>query len=167
MQYTLHCLAVDSRCMYRMLTFSFGTSIISVISGLLSMTGKYRPVIWVAFAVMTIGTGLMIMLDYTSSLYVFLIYECSSPCYRIYSARQEIFPLIAALGIGSLFQIPLVALQAAMPLKLLHRVASCFFGKLVINIMPLTCNSRIDIFQYCLRCCRNCRRRGDHHQRPS
>ncbi|KAG8217929.1 MFS general substrate transporter [Butyriboletus roseoflavus] len=94
----------------KMLTFSLGTAIISVISGLiLSKTGKYRPIMWVAFAVMTLGMGLMIMLDYTSSL-----------------AEQEIFPLIAALGSGCLFQVPLVALQAAMPLKDMATASSGF-----------------------------------------
>ena len=44
----------------------------------------------------------------------------TSPCcqaYPIYSARQEVFPLIAALGLGPLVQVPLLALQAAMPIK--------------------------------------------------
>lgn len=51
---------------------------ISVISGLiLSKTGKYRPIMWVAYAVMTLGMGLMIMLDYTSDLYAFPSYEFS------------------------------------------------------------------------------------------
>ena len=30
---------------------------------------------------------------------------------------QEIFPLIAGLGLGGLFQVPLIGMQAAMPLK--------------------------------------------------
>jgi hypothetical protein len=33
------------------------------------------------------------------------------------SAKQVIFTLIAALGLGSLFLAPLIAIQAAMPLK--------------------------------------------------
>jgi hypothetical protein len=33
------------------------------------------------------------------------------------SAEKEIFPLIAVLGMSPLNQVPLVALQAAMPLK--------------------------------------------------
>jgi len=94
----------------KMLTFSLGTALISIVSGLaVSKTGRYRPIIWVAYSLMTLGMGLMITLDYTSSL-----------------ARQEIFPLIAALGIGCLFQIPLVALQAAMPIKDMATASSGF-----------------------------------------
>jgi len=34
-----------------------------------------------------------------------------------YSAVKEIYPLIAGVGLGGLFQVPLVGLQAAMPVK--------------------------------------------------
>lgn len=44
----------------------------------------------------------------------------------IYSAVQEIFPLITALGFGCLLQVPLVALQAAMPLKDMATASSGF-----------------------------------------
>ncbi|KIK79861.1 hypothetical protein PAXRUDRAFT_16097 [Paxillus rubicundulus Ve08.2h10] len=85
----------------RMIPFSLGTSIISIVSGIvLSKTGKYRAIMWTSYVVMTLGMGLMITLDYTSN-----------------DAEKEVFPLIATLGIGCLFQVPLVALQAAMPLK--------------------------------------------------
>ncbi|KAF8843669.1 MFS general substrate transporter [Paxillus ammoniavirescens] len=85
----------------RMLPCSFAGPITSVISGIaLSKSGKYRMIIWTSYVVLTLGMGLMITLDYTSS-----------------DAEKEIFPLIAALGISSLNQVPLVALQAAMPLK--------------------------------------------------
>ncbi|KAN0076836.1 Major facilitator superfamily domain containing protein [Tylopilus felleus] len=94
----------------KMLPFSLGASIMSVVAGfIMSKAGKYRPIIWVAYTVMTIGMGLMIMLSYTSSL-----------------ATQEVFPMIAALGIGCLFQVPLVALQAAMPLKDMATASSGF-----------------------------------------
>ncbi|KAF9235568.1 major facilitator superfamily domain-containing protein [Melanogaster broomeanus] len=94
----------------KMLPFSLGTAIISIAAGLItSATGKYRLTIWIAYVVMTLGMGLMIMLDNTSSLTV-----------------QEIFPLIATLGIGCLFQIPLVALQAAMPLQDMATASSGF-----------------------------------------
>jgi hypothetical protein len=54
-----------------MIPFSLGTSIISVVSGLiLSKSGKYRVIMWVSYAVMTLGMGLMITLDYTSNEYV-------------------------------------------------------------------------------------------------
>ncbi|KAH7913996.1 major facilitator superfamily domain-containing protein [Hygrophoropsis aurantiaca] len=85
----------------RMIPYSFGTAIMSVASGIIvSRTGSYRPVMWAAWGVMTVGWGLMIMLDNTSSV-----------------AVQEVYPLIATLGIGCLFQIPIIALQAAMPPK--------------------------------------------------
>ncbi|KIJ68901.1 hypothetical protein HYDPIDRAFT_79646 [Hydnomerulius pinastri MD-312] len=94
----------------RMIPFSLGTAIISVFSGfVLSKTGKYRPIIWIAFVVMTLGWGLMIMLDENSN-----------------NAEKEVFPLIATLGIGCLFQIPLIALQAAMPLKDMATASSGF-----------------------------------------
>ncbi|KAH8826585.1 MFS amino acid permease [Flagelloscypha sp. PMI_526] len=85
----------------KMIAYSFGGSFTSATSGfLVAKTGKYKAVIIVSFAVFTLGTGLMIMLDERSSI-----------------ALQEILPLIAALGMGPLFQTPLIALQAAMPMK--------------------------------------------------
>jgi len=94
----------------KMLPFSLGTAIFSVASGLLlSKIGKYRPIIWLAWVFLTLGFGLMTMLSYTSSI-----------------AEQEIYPLIAALGIGCLFQVPLVALQAAMPMKDMATASSAF-----------------------------------------
>lgn len=35
---------------------------------------------------------------------------------RISSAKQELYLLIAALGVGALFQTPLIALQASVPI---------------------------------------------------
>ncbi|KAF8843667.1 MFS general substrate transporter [Paxillus ammoniavirescens] len=94
----------------RMIPFSLGTSIISVVSGIvLSKSGKYRVIMWASYVLMTLGMGLMITLDYTSS-----------------DAEKEIYPLIATLGIGCLFQVPLVALQAAMPLKDMATASSGF-----------------------------------------
>ena len=59
-----------------MLTFLLGTAFVSIFSGLVvSKTGRYRPIIWVAYVTATLGMGLMIMLDYTSSLHAFSIYE--------------------------------------------------------------------------------------------
>ncbi|KAG9318904.1 MFS amino acid permease [Chiua virens] len=94
----------------RMFTFSLGISFVSIVSGLiLHKTGKYRPIIWAAYALMTLGMGLMIMLSYTSII-----------------VEQEVFPLIAALGTGCLFQAPLIALQAAMPIKDMATASSGF-----------------------------------------
>ncbi|TDL18787.1 MFS general substrate transporter [Rickenella mellea] len=81
--------------------FSLVASALAVISGaIVSKTGQYRPVMWWGCAIMTLGYGLMIMLDEKST-----------------RAQQEIIILIPALGIGCLFLAPMIALQAAMPLK--------------------------------------------------
>ena len=101
-----------------MIPFSLGIALLSIASRVaLTKTGKYRPIMWAAYFVGTLGMGLMIMLSYRSSTYAssdhdpFLSYLSTS------SAEQEIFPMISAFGLGCLFQVPLVALQAAMPLK--------------------------------------------------
>jgi hypothetical protein len=85
----------------KMLPYSLGGALMSAVSGMfVTRTGSYRPVMWFGWTVMTLGWGLMIMLESTST-----------------NAEKEIYPLIAALGIGCLFQTPLIGLQAAMPLK--------------------------------------------------
>ncbi|KAI0336510.1 MFS amino acid permease [Cubamyces sp. BRFM 1775] len=85
----------------RMLPFSLGGAFFSVVSGqVISRTGRWRPIMWAAWAIMVLGWGLMTMLDDTSN-----------------TAMQVLYPLVAALGIGCLFQTPLIGLQAAMPLK--------------------------------------------------
>ncbi|KAK0196961.1 major facilitator superfamily domain-containing protein [Armillaria mellea] len=85
----------------RMLPFSLGSSLTSATMGyIVSRTGEYRVVIWVSWAVFTLGYGLMIMLDSYSN-----------------TAEKVLYPLIAAMGLGTMFQVPMIALQAAMPLK--------------------------------------------------
>ncbi|EIW85069.1 MFS general substrate transporter [Coniophora puteana RWD-64-598 SS2] len=85
----------------RMLSYSLGGAALSALSGqIVTRTGTYRPLMWFAWGVMTLGWGLMTMLDNTSN-----------------TAEKEIYPLITAIGIGCLFQTPLIALQAAMPIK--------------------------------------------------
>ena len=85
----------------QMLPFALISSIMSSVSGLvLTRIRAYRPVLWFGFSVMLLGYGLMCKLDETSS-----------------RAEQEIYPGIAGLGLGCLFQTPLVALQSAMPLS--------------------------------------------------
>ncbi|KAH7889336.1 major facilitator superfamily domain-containing protein [Phlebopus sp. FC_14] len=94
----------------RMIPFSLGTAIVSVIAGLIvSRTGSYRPIVWVAYSIMTLGMGLMIQLDYNSN-----------------NAEKELYPFVSTLGIGCLFQIPLIALQAAMPIKDMATASSGF-----------------------------------------
>ncbi|KAF9475844.1 MFS amino acid permease [Pholiota conissans] len=102
--------ASATRSGVEMLPFSLGCAAISAISGVVvSRTGKYRPVLWVAFAVFAIGMGLMIMLDAYSS-----------------AAEKVIYPLIAAIGLGCIFQTPLIGLQAAMPIKDMATTTSTF-----------------------------------------
>jgi len=84
-----------------MLSFSLGASLLSAVSGVIvSKTGIYRPVIWFGYILFTTGMGLMILLNADSS-----------------TVMKVFFPLVASIGIGTLFQTPLIALQAAMPMK--------------------------------------------------
>jgi hypothetical protein len=72
-----------------MIPFSFGGAIMSVVSGVLvTKLGVYRPIIWFGWIVMTLGWGLMIQLDDTSN-----------------NAEKVLYLLVAALGIGCLFQV--------------------------------------------------------------
>ncbi|KZT25859.1 MFS general substrate transporter [Neolentinus lepideus HHB14362 ss-1] len=83
------------------MAYSFVSAMLASIAGLLvARTGKYRMILWCSWAVMTLGYGLMIRLNEKTSI-----------------ALQEIYILIAALGVGPLFQVPLLVLQAAMPVK--------------------------------------------------
>lgn len=85
----------------RQLPISFGPSIAAVVSGIIMVkTGRYRPFLWFGFAVTALGFGLMIMLDENTS-----------------TAKQEIYLLVAGIGIGCLFEPPLLGLQASTPLK--------------------------------------------------
>lgn len=103
----------------KMLPFSLGSSVTSAIAGYaVAPLGDFRPPIWISFAIMTLGYGLMIMLDETSSI-----------------AVQEIFPLIAGLGLGGLFQVPLIGMQAAMPLK---DMATSTGGLMLVRLLGST-----------------------------
>lgn len=94
----------------RQLPLSLGSSLMAIVSGLLvAKTGRYRPVMWVGWAVMTLGFGLLIMLDEDTS-----------------SWKQEVWLLVAGLGVGCLFQPPLIGLQASMPLKDMATTTSVF-----------------------------------------
>ncbi|KAH9901357.1 MFS amino acid permease [Cubamyces lactineus] len=94
----------------RMLPFSLGGALSSIVAGrITSRTGRWRPILWVAWAIMVLGWGLMTMLDDTSN-----------------TAMQVLYPLVAATGVGCLFQTPLIGLQAAMPLKDMATSTSAF-----------------------------------------
>ncbi|RDB21176.1 putative transporter C3H1.06c [Hypsizygus marmoreus] len=102
--------ASATRAGVEMLPYSLGCALTSAVSGILvSRTGQYRPTIWAAFAVFTVGLGLMFRLDGFSS-----------------TAEKVIYPLIAAIGLGCLFQVPLIGLQAAMPIKDMATSTSTF-----------------------------------------
>jgi membrane-bound ClpP family serine protease len=53
----------------RMLPFSLGAALFSAIGGItITKTGSWRPVMWLAFATMTLGFGLMTQLSSTSTV---------------------------------------------------------------------------------------------------
>lgn len=94
----------------KMLPYSLGAALFSAISGIIvTKTGRWRPVMWFAWVVMVLGYGLMIQLDENSN-----------------TAEKVLYLLVAALGIGCLFQTPLIGLQAAMPLKDMATSTSTF-----------------------------------------
>ena len=63
----------------RMLPFSLGCAVMSIVSGIVvSRTGQYRPVMWVSYAIFAAGMGLMIMLGDDSTTYVRSSSETSS-----------------------------------------------------------------------------------------
>ncbi|KAG9008439.1 hypothetical protein FRB94_013263 [Tulasnella sp. JGI-2019a] len=84
-----------------LIPYSLMTSLFAVLSGqVISRTGAWRPTFWFGWAVMVLGFGVMIILDGSSS--------------RV----TEVFvQLVAAIGVGCLFVTPMLAIQAAMPLK--------------------------------------------------
>ncbi|KAL5485001.1 hypothetical protein ACEPAI_7643 [Sanghuangporus weigelae] len=85
----------------RQMPLSIGAALTSTIIGfVLSKTGHYRPILWAGSAIMTLGTGLLIMFDENTS-----------------TAEQELWLLVVGIGVGFLFQAPLILVQAAMPLK--------------------------------------------------
>jgi len=94
----------------KVMPLSLGSSLTAIVSGLIVVkTGGYRLVMWIGLAIMTLGFGLLIMLDYNTSV-----------------AKQEIWLLICGLGIGCIFQPPLIALQASMPLSLMATSTATF-----------------------------------------
>jgi hypothetical protein len=55
----------------RMLPYLLGCAVMSSLSGIvITRIGSYRPVMWFGWIVMTLGWGIMIMLDNTTNAYV-------------------------------------------------------------------------------------------------
>ncbi|SPO27165.1 related to multidrug resistance proteins [Ustilago trichophora] len=82
-----------------MLPYALIASILSSLVGFgITKFRAYRPFLWIGWAIMLIGYGLMATLNASTS-----------------QAKQEVFIGIAGLGTGFLFQTPLVGLMAAMP----------------------------------------------------
>ncbi|KAK4548540.1 hypothetical protein LTR36_009450 [Oleoguttula mirabilis] len=67
---------------------------------LMHQTGRYREIIWVGLLLMTLGTGLYISFDTTTSI-----------------ARLVGFELIGGIGCGLLFQAPIIAIQNTVSQK--------------------------------------------------
>ncbi|KAM0751529.1 MFS general substrate transporter [Meredithblackwellia eburnea MCA 4105] len=82
-----------------LIPLSLGSSIVSIVSGfILSKTLRYRGIIIVSFLFCILGFALIATLDEKSS-----------------RVQEEMYFLICALGVGSLFQVPLVGLQCSVP----------------------------------------------------
>ncbi|KAJ7087714.1 MFS general substrate transporter [Mycena crocata] len=95
----------------KLLPVALGGSFTTILVGpLVSVTKRTRPYIWVGTALMTVGAGLLITLNETSNL-----------------GKELGFSLIQGLGTGFLFQPPLIALQAAMPLKDMAACTGAFY----------------------------------------
>ncbi|KAH8107067.1 major facilitator superfamily domain-containing protein [Cristinia sonorae] len=85
----------------RMLPYSLAAALVSALSGqVISRTKQWRPALWFSWVVIVLGFGLMTQLSDHSN-----------------EAEKVLYLLVAALGIGALFQTPLIGLQASMPLK--------------------------------------------------
>ena len=54
-----------------MIPYSLLSSLMSAVSGMyISRTGSWRPIMWISWAIMTLGYGLLTMLDDTSNSWV-------------------------------------------------------------------------------------------------
>lgn len=62
----------------RTLPYTLVSSMFSVISGfMVSKIGRNLPAIWFGSTLITVGTGLLVILDYNSSMCVFLLLRCN------------------------------------------------------------------------------------------
>lgn len=114
-----------------MLPYSLMAALVSACSGqVISRTKEWRPVLWFAWVIIVLGYGLMTQLSNTSHTYVLSLILYSYRDLNLPNASQRaeqvVYLLIAALGIGCLFQTPLIGLQASMPLKDMATTTSTF-----------------------------------------
>ncbi|QDS67987.1 hypothetical protein FKW77_009249 [Venturia effusa] len=83
------------------LASALSLSFASMATGIsIKKTGQYLPPIWGGLAIMTLGYGLFIDLDARSSWAKIILYQ-----------------IVAGIGVGPLFQAPLIALQSQIPAK--------------------------------------------------
>ncbi|KAK7025058.1 MFS general substrate transporter [Favolaschia claudopus] len=95
----------------KMFPNALGGSFTTIIVGpIITLTKVTRPYIWTGTVLMTIGAGLLILLNESSNL-----------------GMEMGFTLIQGLGTGLLFQPPLISLQAAMPLKDMAACTGAFY----------------------------------------
>ncbi|TIA68573.1 hypothetical protein E3P92_04014 [Wallemia ichthyophaga] len=84
----------------RLLPYTLGASVVSIVCGLLvARFHKYRIMIWLSWAIQVLGYGLMTTLRNDSN-----------------TAKQILYILVASLGVGCLFQVPLLAMQSSLPI---------------------------------------------------
>ncbi|KAH0826974.1 major facilitator superfamily domain-containing protein [Lanmaoa asiatica] len=101
----------------KILPYILVSSSFCVISAfVVSKMRRNLPGIWFGSTLVTVGTGLLITLDHTSSI-----------------VEQEVFPLVAGIGAGFLLQVPMVVIQAAMPLKDMATATSGFMSLRVLG----------------------------------
>ncbi|KAI8874284.1 MFS general substrate transporter [Ramicandelaber brevisporus] len=82
----------------RLLPFLIAVGIVAALGGIsVSRTGRYRPQIWVGFAISTVGSGLLLLWDVKSPKWQFII-----------------FPLIIGIGQGLCLQTTFTSAQAPL-----------------------------------------------------
>ncbi|KAH8927769.1 MFS general substrate transporter [Atractiella rhizophila] len=90
-----------SKSAFEQIPFIFWSCILGALSGfIISRTGDYRWITWIAFFFLSLGFGLMIRLDSKSSRF-----------------EKEFLPAIAGTGVGLAFTPPEIALTAAVTIK--------------------------------------------------
>ncbi|KAF7309867.1 MFS general substrate transporter [Mycena indigotica] len=95
----------------KMFPVALGGSFTTILVGpLVTKTKSTRPFIWTGTVMMAVGAGLLITLSESSPL-----------------GHEMGFTLLQGMGTGLLFQPPLIALQAAMPLKDMAACTGAFY----------------------------------------